>query len=80
MAEGRQGTLLRHAGRKIHVKCGTRLETGAPKVLFQIPFRVDVRTIVYCVTENGNKFILGEPIDRNESLTVVLNWTAGLKH
>jgi hypothetical protein len=46
---------------------------------FQIPFRVDVRTIVYCVTENGNKFILSEPVDSNQSLTVVLNWTAGLK-
>ena len=64
----------------VDVKCGARLATGVPKVLFQIPFPVDVRTIVYCVTENGNKFILGEPVDRNKSLTVVLNWTAGLKH
>jgi hypothetical protein len=50
------------------------------KVLFQVPFLVDVRTIVYCVAENGNEFILGEPVDRNRSLTVVLNWTAALKH
>ena len=64
----------------VDVKCGARLVTGVPKVLFEISFPVDVRTIVYCVTENGNKFILGEPIDRNKSLTVVLNWTAGLKH
>jgi Tol biopolymer transport system component len=64
----------------VDVKCGARLVTGVPKVLFEIPFPVDVRTIVYCVTENGNKFILGEPVDRNKSLTVVLNWTAGLKH
>jgi hypothetical protein len=63
----------------VDVKCGPRLVTGIPKVLFQIPFRVDVRTIVYCVTENGNMFILSEPLDKNESLTVVLNWTAGLK-
>jgi Tol biopolymer transport system component len=64
----------------VDVKCGARLVTGVPKVLFQVPFPVDVRTIVYCVTENGNKFILGEPVDRNKSLTVVLNWTTGLKH
>ena len=64
----------------VDVKCGARLETGVPKVLFQVPFPVDVRTIVYCVAENGNKFILSEPIDDNQSLSVVLNWTAALKH
>jgi hypothetical protein len=64
----------------VDVKCGATLETGAPKVLFQVPFPVDVRTIVYSAAENGNKFILGEPIDSNSSLSVVLNWTAGLKH
>jgi len=64
----------------VDVKCGTRLQTGVPKVLFQVPFPVDVRTIVYCVAENGEKFILGEPVDNNRSLTVVLNWTSGLNH
>jgi hypothetical protein len=64
----------------VDVKCGARVVTGVPKLLFQVPFPVDVRAIVYCVTENGNKFILAEPVDRNRSLTVVLNWTAGLKH
>lgn len=64
----------------VDVKCGARLVTGVPKVLFQVPFPVDVRTIVYCVTENGQKFIFGEPVDSNGSLSVVLNWTAGLKY
>jgi hypothetical protein len=64
----------------VEVNCGARLKTGVPKVLFQMPFRVDVRWIVYCIAENGNKFILSEPVDSNQSLTVVLNWTAGLKH
>jgi Tol biopolymer transport system component len=64
----------------VEVNCVARLKTGVPKVLFQMPFRVDVRWIVYCVAENGNKFILSEPVDNNQSLTVVLNWTAGLKH
>ena len=63
----------------VDVKCGAKLETGVPKVLFQVPFPVDVRTILYCVAENGNKFILGEPVDSNGSITVVLNWTTGLK-
>ena len=64
----------------VDVNCGSRLHTGVPKFLFQVPFPVDVRTIVYCVTENGKKFILGEPVDRDKSITVVLNWNAGLKH
>jgi len=64
----------------VDVTCGARLVTGVPKVLFQVPFPVDVRTIVYCVAENGNKFIFGEPVDNNRSLTVVLNWIAVLKH
>jgi serine/threonine protein kinase/Tol biopolymer transport system component len=63
----------------VDVKCGTRLVTGVPKFLFQVPFPVDVRTIVFCVADNGNKFIFAEPVDSSESLTVVLNWTALLK-
>ena len=61
------------------MECGTRLVTGVPKVLFQVPFPVDVRTIVFCVADNGKKFIFAEPVDRNESLNLVLNWTAALK-
>ena len=30
--------------------------------------------------DNGNKFVLSEPVDKNKSFTIVLNWTAGLKH
>jgi hypothetical protein len=63
----------------VDVECGTRLVTGVPKVLFQVPFPVDVRTIVFCVADNGKKFIFAEPVDRNESLNLVLNWTAALK-
>jgi hypothetical protein len=63
----------------VDVRCGARLGTGLPKVLFQLPFPVDVHTIVYCLAENGNKFIFGEPVESNSSLTVVLNWIAGLK-
>jgi len=64
----------------VDVQCGKRLVTGVPKFLFQVPFPVDVRTIVFCVAENGSKFIVAEPIESQEALTVVLNWTVGLKH
>ena len=64
----------------VDVKCGARLVTGVPKVLFQVPFPVDVRTIVYCVAENGKKFVFGEPVESKSSISVVLNWTERLKH
>jgi hypothetical protein len=63
----------------VDVTCGSRLVTGVPRVLFQVPFPVDARTIVYCVAENGNMFIFGEPVDSNRSLTVVLNWIVGVE-
>jgi hypothetical protein len=50
------------------------------RIEHQFAFPVDVHTIVYCVPENGNKFIQGEPVDSNRSLTVVPNWTARRKH
>jgi eukaryotic-like serine/threonine-protein kinase len=63
----------------VAVKCGLRPTSGVPKFLFQLPFPVDIRWIVYSVADNGNTFILGEPVDKDRSLTVVLNWTAGIK-
>jgi len=64
----------------VDVKCGTRLVTGVPKFLFKVPFPVDVSTIVFCVAENGNKFIFAEPVESQETLSVVLNWNAALRH
>jgi Tol biopolymer transport system component len=64
----------------VDVNCGRTLVTGAPKVLFEVPFRTDVRTIVYAVAQNGENFVLNEPVDRNQSLTITLNWPAGAKH
>jgi Tol biopolymer transport system component len=64
----------------VDVKCGSRVVTGVPKLLFQVPFTVDVSTIVFCVAQDGNKFIFAEPIESREALSVVLNWASGLKH
>ena len=63
----------------VDVKCGPRVVTGVPKLLFQVPFPVDVSTIVFCVAQDGNKFIFAEPIESQEALSVVLNWASGLK-
>jgi eukaryotic-like serine/threonine-protein kinase len=63
----------------VDVKPGAKLATGAPRVLFQTPFRVDPRAHQYCVTGDGNRFLFCEPIEEPKPITVVLNWTAGLK-
>jgi Tol biopolymer transport system component len=65
----------------IDVKAGASLETGAPRVLFQSPLLVQPYDNVWDVTGDGKRFLLGEPVDEGrKSITVVLNWTAGLKH
>jgi hypothetical protein len=60
----------------VDVKATTELETGAPKMLFQTPMQEGV----YCVTGDGKRFLIAEPVDEaSKPLTVVHNWTAGLK-
>jgi Tol biopolymer transport system component/DNA-binding winged helix-turn-helix (wHTH) protein len=63
----------------VEVRRGAKLETSAPRVLFQVPFRLEEREIEYAVTGDGQRFIFGEPVEASKWLNVVLNWTAGLK-
>jgi DNA-binding winged helix-turn-helix (wHTH) protein/Tol biopolymer transport system component len=64
----------------VDVKPTARLETGAPRVLFQTPFRVNPRAHQYCVTGDGQRFLFSEPVeDLIKPITVALNWTTGLK-
>lgn len=63
----------------IDVRRGAKLETSTPKVLFQVPFRLEEREIEYAVTGDGQRFIFGEPVEARKWLNVVVNWTAGLK-
>ena len=64
----------------VAVRPEVKLQSGAPHVLFQAPVRVIPSQTEYCVTGDGNRFIFREPVDMNpDNITVVLNWTAGLK-
>ena len=64
----------------IDVKAGATIETGVPKLLFQTPLEVFPREDQYCVTGDGLRFLFAEPVgDATKPITVVLNWTAGLK-
>ena len=64
----------------VEVKIGATLEAGVPRVLFQAPVIVNPNQTEYCVSGDGKRFIFREPIGATAApITVVLNWTAGLK-
>lgn len=54
-------------------------EASVPRPLFQTPIPVNPLIDQYVVTRDGRKFILGMPLSSEEPITVMLNWTAGLK-
>lgn len=60
----------------VAIKTTKELENGAPRMLFQTPMQPGE----YCVTGDGERFLFGEPVEEaSKPLTVVQNWTAGLK-
>ncbi|HUJ22100.1 MAG TPA: protein kinase [Bryobacteraceae bacterium] len=63
----------------VEVKSGATLETGPPRELFPTRVRVDPRQDQYCVTHDGQRFLLAEPVETSSVITVVINWAAGLK-
>jgi hypothetical protein len=66
--------------RSVDLKVESALETSPPRVLFQTGLPVDADSEPYEVTGDGKRFLYGEPVgENNVSITVVLNWAAGLK-
>ena len=67
----------------VTLKAGSALELGVPKVLFQTPITAATPTIdQYAVTADGERFVVLAPVDGDapqSPITVILNWTAGLK-
>jgi len=63
----------------VDVKASSMLEIGPPKALFQTPVTVSPTIDQYGVSADGQRFIFGEPLETETPITVVLNWTAGLK-
>lgn len=63
----------------LSVNLGTILETSVPRGLFQTRIRPDPRQDQYCVTHDGQRFLLAEPVETSSVITVVVNWAAGLK-
>jgi eukaryotic-like serine/threonine-protein kinase len=64
----------------VEVKGGKTFQGGVPQVLFQTPAIVSPKASEYCATADGKRFIFREPVGESTMpVTVVLNWTAGLK-
>ena len=63
-------------------KAGTGFEPGAPTRLFAVPvIPYIVSRDTYAVSADGNRFLISRPAGETAAtpITVVLNWTAGLK-
>jgi Tol biopolymer transport system component len=64
----------------VEVKGGVAIQTGAPKALFQVPFRTQVNESQFDVSGDGKRFLLSLPVgEESKPISVVLNWAAGLK-
>ncbi len=66
----------------VPVKCGARLEAGAPKPLFRTSFpALRPRRVSYAVSNDGQSFLAASGVrdEKAPRITVVLNWQAGLK-
>ena len=60
---------------------GQIFQWGSPKSLFEMRLEMDARRNRYQVAANGQRFLVNVPLDSTLSapITVVTNWTAGLK-
>jgi Tol biopolymer transport system component len=64
----------------VDVRGGATLDTSTPHTLFRAPVTVNPNQGEYCVTGDGKRFIFREPVGESAApITVVLNWTSGLK-
>jgi Tol biopolymer transport system component len=65
------------------VAAAKELEAGTPKALFQAPVRSEPNPLgwTYDASGDGQRFLVNTPSvdDRAAPITVVLNWTAGVK-
>jgi serine/threonine protein kinase len=67
----------------VEVRAGTVFESGTPKPLFQAQFAMSPLELPpWDVTSNGNRFLISTQVVAEATpapITIVTNWTAGLK-
>jgi eukaryotic-like serine/threonine-protein kinase len=79
--DGKELFYLTEDGRvmSVEIKSGAKIESSVPQQLFQtrIKFADDYP---YAINPDGSRFLINSPADASAApLTIVLNWTAGLK-
>ena len=79
-AGGRELYYVAPDGKKllaVEVKAGPVFETGAAKTLFEVPAGIHL----YDAPADGRRFLIATPVgeERTPTITLVLNWAAGLK-
>ena len=72
------------ADRKVmsaEVKTGPVFETSAPQPLFQTRVNSYMSPDRYAVSADGQRFLINSTVQESSQtpITVILNWTAGLK-
>jgi len=81
-ADGKELFYLSPVGELMSVgfKGGAQPETSVPVKLFQTRLRADNRYNQYTVTNDGQRFLVYEPVEENDQpYYVVMNWTSLLK-
>jgi serine/threonine-protein kinase len=64
----------------VDVNAGSTLSTGPPRALFQTGIRTSGFVDQYCPASDGQRFFLADPVDQApDAITVVVNWTAGVR-
>ena len=65
----------------VDVKPGPTFEMGTPKPLFQTLIDRYAAPNRYVVSNDGQRFLVNSPVEEvsQTPITVVLNWTSGLK-
>ena len=64
----------------VEVRADSVFQTGAPRTLFRLSsVRLYKNRFPYAVTSDGQRFLVNQMAPTPSPVTIVLNWTAGLK-
>ena len=80
--DGRELFYLTEDGHIVSVpitQSGNRLEFGPPEPLFQSEVRVDFNVDQYAVSEDGQRFLVIQPLADEEPIALIKNWRANLE-
>jgi eukaryotic-like serine/threonine-protein kinase len=63
----------------VMVRPGATFEAEAPRALFETTLPTAPQRQTYAASHDGQRFLLNAPLDVASPMTIIENWTAGLK-